>query len=107
MSTYHGDNTTTNNQDQQFFPNTTISGWNTYGVILGASAITYTFDGKRWVTINNSNVATKKLWIGFQCAAMDPSGSAKHEAVDNGVPGPLTPAASDIQIDWVTHHAAA
>jgi hypothetical protein len=105
-STYHwGSN---NNQDQQLRPNTNMSGWHTYGVIIGASTITYTFDGKPWVTINNSSVTTKKLWIGFQCAAMDPTGSAKvYETVDNGVPGPLTPAASDIQIDWVAHYAAA
>jgi hypothetical protein len=62
-----------------------MSGWHTYGVILGTDTITYTFDGKPWVTINNSNVTTKKLWIGFQCAAMDPNGSAKqYETVDNG-----------------------
>jgi len=48
------------------------------------------------------------MWIGFQCAAMDPNGSARqYESVDNGVPGPLTPAVSDIQIDWVAHYAAA
>lgn len=85
-----------------------MSGWHTYGVILGTNTITYTFDGKPWVTINNSNVTTKKLWIGFQYAAMDPNGSARqYETVDNGVPGPLTPAVSDIQIDWVAHYAAA
>ena len=36
---------------------------------------------------------------------MDPNGEAKaYETVDNGVPGPLTPAVSDIQIDWVAHY---
>ena len=69
---------------------------------------TYTFDGKPWATIINSNVTTKKLWIGFQCGAMDPNGEAKaYETVDNGVPGPLTPAVSDIQIDWVAHYITA
>jgi hypothetical protein len=106
MSTYHWG--TNNNRDSQFLSNTTMSGWHTYGVIIGTSTITYTFDGKPWVTINNSNVTTKKLWIGFQCAAMDPNGSAKqYETVDNGVPGPLTQAVSDIQIDWVAHYVAA
>ena len=103
MSTYHwGSN---NNQVQQFFSNPDMSGWHTYGVILGTSTITYTFDGKPWVTFTNNNITTKKLWIGFQCGAMDPNGEAKaYETVDNGVPGPLTPAVSDIQIDWVAHY---
>ena len=106
MSTYHWG--TTNNQVQQFFSNPDMSGWHTYGVILGSSTITYTFDGKPWVTFNNSQITTKRLWIGFQCGAMDPNGSAKaYETVDNGVPGPLTPAVSDIQIDWVAHYTKA
>ncbi len=103
MSTYHwGSN---NNQVQSFMSNPDMSGWHTYGVILGANTITYTFDGTPFATVNNSYVTTKKLWIGFQCGAMDPNGSAKqYETVDNGVPGPLTPAVSDIQIDWVAHY---
>ena len=106
MSTYHWGST--NNRDSQFLSNSNMSGWHTYGVIIGASTITYTFDGKPWMTINNAQVTTKKLWIGFQCAAMDPHGSAsQYETVDNGVPGPLTPAVNDIQIDWVAHYAAA
>jgi len=106
MSTYHWGSA--NNQDNQFHTNTTMSSWHTYGVIFGTNTITYTFDGKPWMTINNSNVTTKKMWIGFQCAAMDPNGSAnQYETVDGGVPGPLTPAVSDIQIDWVAHYAAA
>ncbi len=106
MSTYHWGSA--NSTDSQYLNNTTMSGWHTYGVIIGTSTITYTFDGKPWVTINNSQVTTKKLWIGFQCAAMDPNGSAKqYETVDGGVPGPLTPAVSDIQIDWVAHYATA
>ena len=106
MSTYHWG--ASNNQVQQFFSNPDMSGWHTYGVILGTNTITYTFDGKPWVTITNGQVATKKLWLGFQCAAMDPQGSANaYETVDHGVPGPLTPAVDDIQIDWVAHYAAA
>ena len=106
MSTYHwGSN---NNQVQSFMSNPDMSGWHTYGVILGTNTITYTFDGKAFATVNNSNVTTKKLWIGFQCGAMDPNGEAKaYETVDNGVPGPLTPAVSDIQIDWVAHYIKA
>jgi len=105
MATYHwGSN---NNQVQSFMSNPDMSVWHTYGAIIGTNTITYTFDGKPWATITNSNVTTKKLWIGFQCSAMDPNGEAKaYETVDNGVPGPLTPAVSDIQIDWVAHYAA-
>jgi len=103
MSTYHwGSN---NSQVQEFLSNPDMSGWHTYGAILGTNTITYTFDGRPWATITNSNVTTKKLWVGFQCGAMDPNGEAKaYETVDNGVPGPLTPAVSDIQIDWVAHY---
>jgi beta-glucanase (GH16 family) len=103
MSTYHwGAGNSTN---QQFMSNPDMSGWHTYGVIIGTNTMTYTFDGKPWATFTNSQVTTKKLWIGFQCGAMDPNGSAKaYETVDNGVPGPLTPAVSDIQIDWVAHY---
>ena len=106
MSTYHWG--ASNNRDSQYLSNSNMSGWHSYGVIIGSSTITYTFDGKPWVTINNANVTTKKMWIGFQCAAMDPGGSANsYETVDNGVPGPLTPAVNDIAIDWVAHYAAA
>ena len=103
MATYHwGSN---NSQVQSFFSNPDMSGWHTYGAIIGTNTITYTFDGKPWATITNAQVTTKKLWVGFQCGAMDPNGSAKqYETVDNGVPGPLTPAVSDIQIDWVAHY---
>ena len=106
MSTYHwGSN---NSQVQSNMSNPDMSGWHTYGVILGTNTITYTFDGKPWATVTNSQVTTKKLWIGFQCGAMDPNGSAKaYETVDGGVPGPLTPAVSDIQIDWVAHYTKA
>jgi beta-glucanase (GH16 family) len=103
MSTYHWG--ASNSTNQQFMSNPDMSGWHTYGVIIGTNTMTYTFDGKPWATFTNSQVTTKKLWIGFQCGAMDPNGSAKaYETVDNGVPGPLTPAVSDIQIDWVAHY---
>ena len=105
-ATYHWG--AANNQAQSFLTNTTMSAWHTYGAIIGTNTITYTFDGKPYATITNANVTTKKLWIGFQCGAMDPKGSAKaYETVDNGVPGPLTPAVSDIQIDWVAHYTQA
>jgi hypothetical protein len=106
MSTYHWG--ASNNRESQFLSNSNMSGWHSYAVIIGSSTITYLFDGKPWVTINNSNVTTKKMWIGFQCAAMDPRGSANsYETVDNGVPGPLTPPVNDIAVDWVAHYAAA
>jgi beta-glucanase (GH16 family) len=102
-ATYHWG--AANSQAQSFLTNTTMSAWHTYGAIIGTNTITYTFDGKPYATITNSQVTTKKLWIGFQCGAMDPNGSAKaYETVDRGVPGPLTPAVSDIQIDWVAHY---
>lgn len=105
MGAYHYD--ADNKQSLVFFDNPDMSGWHTYGVIIGATTITYTFDGRPWATVTNPSVTTKKLWIGFQCSAMDPNGSAKqYETIDNGVPGPLTPAISDIQIDWVAHYVA-
>lgn len=39
------------------------SGWHTYGAIIGTNTITYTFDGRPWATITNSNVTTKKDWV--------------------------------------------
>ncbi len=91
MGAYHYD--ADNKQSLVFFDNPDMSGWHTYGVIVGATTITYTFDGRPWATVTNPNVTTKKLWIGFQCSPMDPNGSAKaYETIDNGVPGPLTPA---------------
>ena len=45
------------------------------------------------------------MWFGVQTGAMDPNGKAnQYETVDGGVPGPLTPAVSDIQIDYVAHY---
>ena len=106
MGAYHYDSD--NKQSLVFFDNPDMSGWHTYGVIIGATTITYTFDGRPWAVVTNPNVTTKKLWIGFQCSPMDPNGSAKaYETIDNGVPGPLTPAISDIQIDWVAHYVTA
>jgi beta-glucanase (GH16 family) len=106
MGAYHYDSD--NKQNLVFFDNPDMSGWHTYGVIVGATTITYTFDGRPWAVVNNPSVTTKKLWIGFQCSPMDPTGSAKrYETIDNGVPGPLTPAISDIQIDWVAHYVTA
>ena len=105
-ATYHWG--AANDQQQAFLTNPDMSGWHTYGATIGTNTITYTFDGQAYATITNSQVTTKKLWIGFQCGAMDPNGSAKaYETVDGGVPGPLTPAVSDIQIDWVAHYTKA
>ncbi len=106
MGAYHYD--ADNKQSLVFFDNPDMSGWHTYGVIIGATTITYTFDGRPWAVVTNPSVTTKPLWIGFQCSPMDPNGSAKqYETIDNGVPGPLTPAISDIQIDWVAHYVTA
>lgn len=87
--------------------NIDMSQWHTYGVILGDHLVTYTVDGQTLGTVNRP-VTNKNLWIGFQCAAMDPSSAGNpSQAVDDGVPGPLTPAVSDIQIDWVAHYSKA
>jgi beta-glucanase (GH16 family) len=102
-ATYHWG--TQNYRDLSVLNNADMHSWHTYGVIIGTNTITWTFDGTPWRTITNSSVTTKKMWVGFQCGAMDPNGEAKaYETVDNGVPGPLTPAVSDIQIDWVAHY---
>ena len=80
--------------------------WHTYGVILEGSTVTFTVDGDN-VTgqLTNVPVTTKRLWLGFQTGAMDPNGEAKaYETIDGGVPNALTPASSEIQVDWVAHY---
>lgn len=104
-SGYHWSN---GKQAMSTLSNTDMSGWHTYGVIMDETTITYTFDGAPWVTMTSAHVTTKTMWIGLRCDAMDPKGSAKDsETVDDGVPGPLTPEVSDIQIDWVAHYKKA
>ena len=45
------------------------------------------------------------MFLGVQAGAMNPNGINKHtETVDSGVPNPLTPAVSDIEIDYVAHY---
>ena len=80
--------------------------WHTYGVILGANQVIFTIDGDRVSgVLNNVPVTTKKMWLGFQTGAMDPSGSARgYETVPGGVPNARTPASSEIQIAWVAHY---
>ena len=80
--------------------------WHTYGVILEHNRVIFTIDGDNVTGIlDNVPVTTKKLWLGFQTGAMDPNGSARdYETVDRGVPNALTPASSEIQIDWVAHY---
>ena len=105
-ATYHW--SSQNYQDLSILNNADMHSWHTYGVIIGTNTITWTFDGQPWKVITNNSVTTKKMWIGFQCGAMDPNGSAsQYETVDNGIPGPLTPAISDIQIDWAAHYTKA
>ncbi len=106
MGVYHWD--PDNKQEHRFFDNPDMSGWHTYGVIVEPDLITFTFDGRPWGEIRHPSVTTKRMWIGFQAGAMDPNGIAKdYETVDGGVPGPLTPAVNDIEIDWVAHYVRA
>ena len=104
--TYHwGDPTEEGHkQDQRVFDNTDMGGWHTYGVIVEDNLITFTLDGQEWGRIERS-ITDKRMFFGVQTGAMDPNGSAnRYETVDGGVPGPLTPAVSDIQIDYVAHY---
>ncbi|OLO84082.1 glycoside hydrolase family 16 protein [Actinomyces naeslundii] len=100
--TYHWD--PDNKQEQRAFDNADMSGWHTYGVIVEDNLITFTLDGQEWGRIERS-ITDKRMFFGVQTGAMDPNGSAnRYETVDGGVPGPLTPAVSDIQIDYVAHY---
>ena len=96
-------------QEQRVFDNPDMNGWHTYGAIVEDGYIAFTFDGQEWGRITRENVGeditNKRMWFGVQTGAMDPNGSAnQYETVDGGVPGPLTPAVSDIQIDYVAHY---
>ena len=109
--TYHwGDSTEEGHkQDQRVFDNTDMGGWHTYGVIVEDDYIVFTFDGQEWGRITRDDVGEgitdKRMWFGVQTGAMDPNGKVnQYETVDGGVPGPLTPAVSDIQIDYVAHY---
>ena len=110
--TYHwGDPTPKGNkQYQRVFDNTDMGGWHTYGVIVEDEYIAFTFDGQEWGRVTRDDVGEgitdKRMWFGVQTGAMDPNDeNAKwYETVDGGVPGPLTPAVSDIQIDYVAHY---
>lgn len=100
--TYHWD--PDNKQEQRAFDNAGMSGWHTYGVIVEDNLITFTLDGQEWGRIERS-ITDKRMFFGVQTGAMDPNGSAnRYETVDGGVPGPLTPTVSDIQIDYVAHY---
>ena len=89
-------------QEQRVFDNTD-------GAIVEEDKVIFTFDGQEWGRVTRDDVGEditgKRLWFGVQTGAMDPNGKAKqYETVDGGVPGPLTPAVSDIQIDYVAHY---
>lgn len=103
MAAYHWG--ARNNQDQRFLQVPTMDQWHTYGVIIEPDRLIFTFDGKPWVEMENDHVTTKQMWVGFQTGAMDPKGSAKqYETVPGGVPNPLTPDTSVVEIDWVAHY---
>lgn len=102
-ATYHWD--PDNKQQQASLDNHDMSGWHTYGVIVEKDHIIFTLDGKEWGRINHPNVTDKQMFLGVQAGAMNPNGINKHtETVDSGVPNPLTPAVSDIEIDYVAHY---
>ncbi|MDO5063370.1 MAG: family 16 glycosylhydrolase [Actinomyces bowdenii] len=103
MGVYHWD--PDNKQEHRFMDHHDMSGWHTYGVIVEPNLITFTLDGQPWGTIEHPSVTDKQMFIGFQTGAMDPNGwQSNTETVDGGVPGPLTPAVSDIEIDYVAHY---
>lgn len=102
-ATYHWD--PDNKQQQVFLDNHDMSSWHTYGVIVEKDHIIFTLDGKEWGRINHPNVTDKQMFLGVQAGAMNPNGINNHtETVDGGVPNPLTPAISDIEIDYVAHY---
>ncbi|MEZ7787933.1 glycoside hydrolase family 16 protein [Actinomyces naeslundii] len=110
--TYHwGDSTPEGHkQEQRVFDNPDMNGWHTYGAIVEDDYIVFTFDGQEWGRITRDDVGEgitdKRMWFGVQTGAMDPNdkNAQWYETVDGGVPGPLTPAVSDIQIDYVAHY---
>ena len=112
VGTYHwGDATPKGHKQKQVSrDNPDMGGWHTYGVIVEDEYIAFTFDGQEWGRITRDDVgediSSKRMFFGVQSGAMDPNHeNAKwYETVDGGVPGPLTPAVSDIEIDYVAHY---
>jgi beta-glucanase (GH16 family) len=107
-SFYHWGNPSDHRQAYSINSNVNTHEWHTYGAIMDAanSRIIFTIDGDTVTgVINNVPVTGRKMWLGMQTGAMDPNGSAKaYETVDGGVPNSLTPASSEIQIDWIAHY---
>ena len=112
VGTYHwGDATPEGHMRKQVsLDNPDMGGWHTYGVIVEDEYIAFTFDGEEWGRITRDdvgeNISSKRMFLGVQSGAMDPNheNARWYETVDGGVPGPLTPAVSDIQIDYVAHY---
>lgn len=107
MGTYHWGTAADHQQDNQYLRNADLTDWHTYGAIIDpdAGTITYTFDGKPWYTLKNVPATSEMMWLGMQTGSQDPNGSAaQSESIDNAIPGAHTPAASNIQIDWVAHY---
>ncbi|MDO5079740.1 family 16 glycosylhydrolase [Buchananella hordeovulneris] len=103
MGVYHWD--PDNKQEHRFFDNPSMDQWHTYGVIVEDKRIIFTFDGEEWGRIDHPQVTDKPMFVGFQAGAMDPHNAAPYtEVVDGGVPGPLTPATAEIEIDYVAHY---
>ena len=112
VGTYHwGDATPKGHKQKQVSrDNPDMGGWHTYGAIVEDEYIAFTFDGQEWGRITRDdvgeNISSKRMFFGVQSGAMDPNdkNAQWYETVDGGVPGPLTPAVSDIQIDYVAHY---
>ena len=68
--------------------------------------MTFTIDSDKMTSVlNNVPVTNKRMWIRFQTGAMDPNGTAsEYETVAGGVLNPLTPATTEMQIQWVAHY---
>lgn len=106
MSVYHWGTPQNHKQEQSWNWSINTHEWHTYGVIIEENRILFTIDGDNVTgVLNNVPTLNKRMWLGFQTGAMNPWGEARdYETIDGGVPNSLTPASSEIQIDWVSHY---
>jgi beta-glucanase (GH16 family) len=108
MGSYHWGTASNEQKELRYLQNPDMTGWHTYGVIVGSDRITYTFDGQPWTVILHPRVTTMKMALDFQTAALDPNGIfSPYETVPGGVPNPETPSLIEVEIDWAAHYVAA